>query len=108
MREERQGLTKALAAAEAALKSTAIGLLSNLNARFYSRFGRPFLEVLVSDPVAAYREALSVAPQGHVEAAIKIALRAMGLQPQEVVQSVDALRRGDGSLLLRAVQSHTS
>ncbi len=99
-----QGLDASIAAAETALKSTAIGLLSSLNARSYARFGRPFLEVLVTDPVAAYREAIAVAPQGHVEAAIKIALRAVGLEPKEVVESLDALRRGDRSQLLRAVR----
>ncbi len=99
-----RGLDEALRAAEAALRSTVIGLLSSLNARSYATFGKSFLETLVTDPVGAYREALNVAPQGHVEAAIKIVLRALGAEPQEVVEVIDALRRGDGGPLLRAMR----
>ncbi|MGC9072502.1 MAG: hypothetical protein ACP5HK_07445 [Acidilobus sp.] len=91
-------------AAESALRSVAIGLLMNLDARFYATFGRPFLEVLIADPATAYREALKVAPQGLVEAAIKIALRAFGLGPHDVTAALDGMRKGDNGPLSEALR----
>ncbi|ESQ21096.1 MAG: hypothetical protein CISAcid_11290 [uncultured Acidilobus sp. CIS] len=98
-------MAKAIKAAESALRAVAIGLLSSLNARFYARFGRPFVEQILVDPVAAYREALGVAPAGLVEATFKIVLRAFGLNPLEVEGAMEAVRAGDSRRFLEIVKS---
>ncbi|MGC9209958.1 MAG: hypothetical protein ACP5FT_01635 [Acidilobus sp.] len=84
-----------LSAAESALKATGLGLITNLNANFYVRFNMSFLEALIQDPVTAYQEATRVASPGLVEAAIKIAMRALGLNPQQISSFIDAVKRGD-------------
>ena len=98
-------MAKAIKAAENALRAVAIGLLSSFNARFYARFGRSFVEQILVDPVAAYREALGVAPADLVEATFKIVLRAFGLSPLEVEGAMEAVRAGDSRRFLEIVKS---
>ena len=98
-------MVKAIKAAETALRTVALGLLSSLNARFYARFGRPFVEQILVDPVTAYREALGVAPAGLVEATFKIVLRAFGLSPLEVNEAMEAVRAGDSRRFLEIIKS---
>ncbi len=98
-------LNSRIRAAEEALRRASNGLLTNLNALFYSKHGRSFVESLVRDPVLTYVDALKASSQGTVEAAIKIALRAMGLDPVSVERAVEALRRGDAVLANRLILS---
>ena len=98
-------MAKAIKAAENALRAVAIGLLSSFNARFYARFCRSFVEQILVDPVAAYREALGVAPADLVEATFKIVLRAFGLSPLEVEGAMEAVRAGDSRRFLEIVKS---
>ena len=86
-----------IAAAEEALKRVSVGLITSLNAKFYSQYGRSFLESLVLDPVNTYAEALRAASHGLVESAIKVALRAMGLDPVSVEKFVNFVKAGDGA-----------
>ncbi|MGC9072159.1 MAG: hypothetical protein ACP5HK_05645 [Acidilobus sp.] len=84
-----------LSAAETALRSLGLGLVTSLNANFYAKYSTSFLECLIRDPVTTYNEAVKVAPPGLVEAAIKIALRALGFEPHHVNAFIEALRRGN-------------
>ena len=90
------GINDRIAAAEEALKRVSVGLITSLNAAFYSRYGRSFLESLVLDPVNTYAEALRTASHGLVESAIKVALRAMGFDPVSVERFVNFVKAGEG------------
>ena len=90
------GINNRITAAEEALKRVSVGLITSLNAVFYSRYGRSFLESLVLDPVNTYAEALRAASNGLVESAIKVALRAMGLDPVSVERFVNFVKAGEG------------
>ncbi len=99
------GLNDRLAVAEEALRRTSVGLTTSLNAIFYSRHGRSFVESLVTDPLNTYMEALTAASNGLVESAIKVALRAMGLDQSTIERFIEALRGGDGAAAASLLRS---
>ena len=85
--------------ARKALATMASGALATLDAHFYTASGRPFYQVVLEDPAAAYREASRVIPESMVRLLFKELLRRLsqGAAPYEIDEALRRLEEGDGS-----------